>query len=150
MFQLQANDLRPEEIVFLFEQNFTPKNDDEDSLNLTQETFELAWPLAKELFLGAAKHLGTIDQDIAEASVNWSVDRMSQVDLALLRLAYYEMRYKKDVPPRVSLNEAIEIAKNFGDIDSSSFINGILDKLLTKADKKSTNKPKKQSSKKNE
>ena len=145
MFQFQANELRPEEIVYLFEQNFTPKNDAEFSLELTQDTFEMAWPLARELFLGAAARLDELDGDIAGASRGWSLDRMSQVDLALLRLAYYEMRFKEDIPVRVSLNEAIEIAKTFSDHDSTAFINGILDTLQEKASVKITKKPKKQS-----
>jgi N utilization substance protein B len=136
MFQYQANVLRPEEIVFLFEQNFDPKNDDDACLDLTAESFEKSWPLAKELFLGATKCLKELDEDIDQAASNWSLDRMSQVDLALLRLAYYEMRFKEDIPLRVSLNEAIEIAKNFGDHDSTAFINGVLDKLLVKGGQK--------------
>ncbi|MDR3135297.1 MAG: transcription antitermination factor NusB [Deltaproteobacteria bacterium] len=132
MFQFQANGLRPEEIVFLFEQNFDPKNDEEACLDLTPRNFELAWPLAKDLFLGATRNLKELDQDIGQAASNWSLGRMSQVDLALLRLAYYEMRFRDDIPPRVSLNEAIEIAKSFGDHDSTSFINGVLDKLMAK------------------
>jgi transcription antitermination factor NusB len=142
MFQFQANGLRPEEIVYLFEQNFDPKNDEEAALGLTAERFGTAWPMAKELFLGAARRLDELDRDIDEASSNWSLDRMSQIDLALLRLAYYEMRFRDATPVLVSLNEAIEIAKSFGDHDSKAFINGILDKLLLKVDKKPAGKGK--------
>jgi N utilization substance protein B len=53
------------------------------------------------------------------------------VDRAIIRLAYYEMRWRDDIPPKVSLNEAIELAKDFGDSDSGAFINGVLDKLLS-------------------
>ncbi|MDR1309465.1 MAG: transcription antitermination factor NusB [Deltaproteobacteria bacterium] len=136
MFQLQSAGLRPEEIVFLFEQNFDPRNDREACLDLTEESFRQAWPLAKELFLGAAGHLEELDLDISQAARNWSLDRMSQVDLALLRLAYFEMRFREDIPLRVSLNEAIEIAKSFGDQDSTAFINGVLDSLLSKGGEK--------------
>jgi N utilization substance protein B len=136
MFQYQANGLRPEEIIHLFEQNFNPKNDDDAILELTVESFERAWPMAKDLFAGAAASLEELDRDIDEAANNWSLDRMSQVDLALLRLAYYEMRYRSDIPIKVSLNEALEIAKSFGEQDSIAFINGVLDKLKTKAEQK--------------
>jgi N utilization substance protein B len=136
MFQHQANSLRPLEIVSLFEQSFDPKNDEEACLELTPESFKKAWPLAKELFLGAAGHLKELDQDIDLASSNWSLDRMSQVDLALLRVAYFEMRFRDDIPLRVSLNEAIEIAKSFGDHDSMAFINGVLDRLLSNCGEK--------------
>jgi N utilization substance protein B len=132
MFQHQAvgDGLRPEECVSLFKQNFDPENDQGAALNISPENFKQAWPLAKDLFLGASRHLMELDRDIDKAALNWSLDRMSMVDLALLRLAYYEMRYCSDVPPRVSVNEAIEIAKDFGDTASTSFINGVLDKLL--------------------
>ncbi|MDR1677770.1 MAG: transcription antitermination factor NusB [Deltaproteobacteria bacterium] len=142
MFQYQANSLTPEEIVYLFEQNFGPKNDYDSGLELTADRFEEAWPLAKELFLGATGCLEELDQDIDQAANNWSLDRMSQVDLALLRLAYFEMRFREDIPLVVSLNEAIEIAKSFGADDSASFINGILDKLLSKGGVKRKNSKK--------
>jgi N utilization substance protein B len=138
LFQFQSSGLRPEEIVYLFEQNFNPKNDSEASLEVTQEDFDNSWPMARELFLGAAKCVEELDRDIQGASKNWSLDRMSQVDLALLRLAYYEMLFRSDIPLKVSLDEAIEIAKSYGDQDSTAFINGILDKLLAEAKKKST------------
>jgi N utilization substance protein B len=57
---------------------------------------------------------------------------MAPVDLALMRLAYYEMLYCDEIPPKVSLNEALEMAKYFGTQDSSSFINAILDKLMSR------------------
>jgi N utilization substance protein B len=130
MFQLQISGQKPEEIVFLFEQSFEPEKDEELSLELTQETFALAWPKAKELFLGACRKLPELDAGIEKASANWSLRRISPIDLALIRLAYFEMLYREDIPNKASLNEAIEIAKNFGDQDSTSFINGVLDKLL--------------------
>lgn len=70
-----------------------------------------------------------IDTLIQGASTNWKMERMAVVDRNILRIATYELRHMKDIPPKVSLNEAIEIAKRFGTGDSSSFINGILDKI---------------------
>jgi N utilization substance protein B len=140
MFQYQANGLRPEETIHLFEQNFDPKNDEDEGLEITVEDFEIAWPMAKDLFAGAVSSLGELDRDIDEASQNWALDRMSQVDLALLRMAYYEMRFRSEIPLKVSLNEALEIAKSFGERDSIAFINGVLDRLKAKAEK--TRKPK--------
>jgi transcription antitermination factor NusB len=139
MFQHQAggDELRPEEAVRLFEQNFAPQHDLEEALDLSLEMFEIAWPMAKDLFLGATDHIEELDKDIDEAAINWSINRMSMVDLALLRLAYYEMRYRTDIPPLVSLNEAIELAKDFGDAYSTAFINGILDRLLNRIEVKS-------------
>ena len=70
-----------------------------------------------------------IDGYIQAASTNWKLERMALVDRNILRIATYELRYLTDIPPKVSLNEAIEIAKRYGSEDSGSFINGILDKI---------------------
>ena len=70
-----------------------------------------------------------IDKLIQSASTNWKMERMAVVDRNILRIATFELRYMKDIPPKVSLNEAIEIAKRYGTGDSSAFINGILDKI---------------------
>jgi N utilization substance protein B len=130
LFQHQASGLaRPEESLRLFESSFAPDNDLEEALELSPALFEKAWPKAKTLFLGAAGMLERLDQDIAAVSANWSLERMAPVDLALLRLAWYEMRHF-GVPPKVCLNEAIEMAKDFGDRDSPAFVNGLLDKLM--------------------
>ncbi|WP_033828452.1 transcription antitermination factor NusB [Bacillus andreraoultii] len=85
----------------------------------------------KELFFGTLNHLNEIDQTIAEYLENWSLERLANVDRNLLRIAVYEMKYM-DVPNTVTINEAIEIAKRFGDEKSSKFINGVLSKVLNK------------------
>ncbi len=78
---------------------------------------------------GVVTHLDNIDRVIAETSTNWSVERMAKVDLAILRLAVYELLYTLDTPSRVVINEAIEIGKRFGTGESSAFLNGILDRI---------------------
>lgn len=70
-----------------------------------------------------------IDADINAVAEGWKTDRMGKVDLSIIRLAYYEMKYDEDVPVSVAINEAVEIAKIFGGEESPSFINGILAKL---------------------
>lgn len=70
-----------------------------------------------------------IDKDIDEASEGWKISRMSKIDLTIMRLAYYEMRFDETVPLQVAINEAVEIAKIYGGDNSPSFINGILGKL---------------------
>lgn len=84
---------------------------------------------AKLLVDGVSAHQPDIDRHLAAASEHWRVDRMSPVDRNILRIALYEMLYRDDIPPRVSINEAIELAKRFGSQDSSAFINGVLDKI---------------------
>lgn len=71
-----------------------------------------------------------IDKAIDEKAENWKINRMNYVDLTLIRLAVYEMRYEEDVPTAVAINEAVELAKLYGGDDSYSFVNGLLSKLL--------------------
>ncbi|MBS4194617.1 transcription antitermination factor NusB [Lederbergia citri] len=78
---------------------------------------------------GTVNHLPEIDQEINKHLENWSMDRLSKVDLNILRLAIYEMKFNEDVPENVAINEAVEIAKKFGDDKSGKFINGILSRV---------------------
>lgn len=71
-----------------------------------------------------------LDQKINDVAQGWKTRRMSKVDLTIIRLALYEMIYDDDVPEKVAINEAVELAKKFGGDDSPSFINGILAKLI--------------------
>jgi transcription antitermination factor NusB len=132
MFQFQSGRLKPEESALVFERNFDPRNDEEAALEVSPKLFALAWPRAKSLFLGAAARLEDLDADIEAAATNWTPERMARIDRALLRLAWYEMLHRDDVPPLVSLNEALELSKSFGDADSTAFINGVLNRLLAK------------------
>lgn len=71
-----------------------------------------------------------IDKVIEDASVGWNLSRMNKVDLTVLRLAVYEIQYDEDIPNKVAVNEAVEIAKKFGGDSSPSFVNGILAKII--------------------
>lgn len=84
---------------------------------------------AEALVLGVEEHLETIDAAIKARSKNWSLSRMPRVDLNVMRLAAFELLFRPDIPKKVSINEAIEIAKKYGDKESPSFVNGILDEL---------------------
>ncbi|NUN15221.1 MAG: transcription antitermination factor NusB [Myxococcales bacterium] len=91
---------------------------------------------AELLVTGVLQERERIDRRIREASTNWKLERMAIVDRNILRLAIYELLFMDEIPAKVSLNEAIEVAKKFGSEDSSSFINGILDRIsagVTKA-----------------
>jgi N utilization substance protein B len=83
---------------------------------------------------GVLRHKTEIDEKIASTAHEWAIDRMNAVDRNLMRLAVYEMYYG-GTPQRVTVNEAIEIAKKFGGDDSARFINGILDKLMDAAER---------------
>jgi N utilization substance protein B len=76
------------------------------------------------------KVVDDIDKVIEEASANWKLSRMNKVDLTVLRLAVYEIQYDEDIPNKVAVNEAVEIAKKFGGDSSPSFVNGILAKVI--------------------
>lgn len=84
---------------------------------------------AEQLVSGVAEQLERLDDQIEKHSSNWALDRMSRVDLALLRLATYELLCAPDVPANVIINEAIEIGKRFGTKETSVFLNGILDQI---------------------
>ena len=93
---------------------------------------------SKILLEGTAKNINTIDELIKKYVKNWEIDRMAIIDRNILRLACYELYFVDEIPPKVSINEAIELAKRFGDVDSPRFVNGILDKIYKSetADKK--------------
>lgn len=92
-------------------------------------------PYAITLAKGAAFNVGEIDAYLKEASENWSLDRMPVVDRCILRLAVYEMIYEDKVPVSVTVNEAVELAKEFGgEDDSSRFVNGVLGRIAKRLD----------------
>lgn len=84
---------------------------------------------AEMLVFGVAEQRDRIDALIAQKSKNWSLTRMSKVDINILRLSVYELLYCNDIPVNVTMNEAIEIAKKFGTEESPAFVNGILDEI---------------------
>ncbi len=87
---------------------------------------------ADELIRGTIEHCREIDGEIKSHAQNWSFQRIAKVDLAILRLAIYELLKRNDIPPIVSINEAIDLSKIFSIPDARRFINGILDKLKAK------------------
>ena len=85
---------------------------------------------------GVWNHREQIDNLISGSSENWSMSRMSRVDKSILRMAVYELLFCEDIPPKVTLNEAIDLGKVYGSENSGAFINGILDALYGKLRKK--------------
>ena len=84
---------------------------------------------ADPLIRGTVEHLTELDATIAKHAKNWELHRFAAVDRNILRLAIFEMLYRDDIPPVVSINEAVDIAKKFSTQDSGKFVNGILDKV---------------------
>ena len=100
----------------------------EDGLCLQDEYVLDAY--AQKLLSGVEEHLDEIDNRVIDAAENWSLSRMPIVDRNILRLATYEMLYEPDVPLSVTINEAVEMAKDFGGEDESpKFVNGVLGKI---------------------
>ena len=114
-----------------FWKNFQFRNDvlgeavDDESLILSPEVRSFC----ELLVCGVTENLEKIDQELKSYSTNWALDRMARVDLAILRLAAFELIYSPDVPHSVVINEAVELAKVFGGTDGHKYINSILDKL---------------------
>ena len=102
------------------------------------DAFELdvdagAQVFARELVAAATERGPEIDELIASASKNWRIERMSRVDRNILRLGACELLAFKDVPVKVVINEAVELAKRFGTAESSAFVNGVLDRIASAA-----------------
>ena len=92
-----------------------------------------AQTFARDLVAAATDRAQQIDELIASASKNWRIDRMSRVDRNILRLGACELLAFPDVPVKVVINEAVELAKRFGTAESSAFVNGVLDRIATAA-----------------
>ncbi len=84
---------------------------------------------AEGLVRGVIEHRERLDEVIRKHAKNWDMHRMAVVDRNIMRLGIYEMLYRDDIPPVVSINEAVDIAKKFSTTDSGKFVNGILDKV---------------------
>lgn len=84
---------------------------------------------AEPLIRGTLQHRDAIDEHIKKHVKNWELNRIAAVDRNVMRLAIYEMLHREDIPPVVSINEAVDIAKKFSTLESGKFVNGILDKI---------------------
>jgi len=118
LFRIEFNELEemPQQCIYFFE--------DED--NASKEADE---DYIQGKYKKIIEKLPQIDEMLNEKAEGWKTSRMSKVDLTLLRLAIYEIEFDEEVPTGVAINEAVELAKNFGQEESSSFVNGILAKF---------------------
>ncbi len=152
----KRREARERAVQFLFEHDLNPPDELEGALNqfwesqraaaIAEEKGAATWgqpvelppPTADEaavrlfadpLIRGALEHRDELDDVIKKHAKNWELHRIAAVDRNILRLAIYEMQYREDIPPVVSINEAVDIAKKFSTQDSGKFVNGILDKV---------------------
>lgn len=128
-------------LQFLFGHDFQERRGDPASLHAELDQFcacfdagKKAFPYARELIIGICSKIEEIDTLIIDHSHNWRLERMSSVDRNILRVAVYEMKYSDEVPDKVAINEALEIAKHYSVADSIAFINGILDAIQAGSD----------------
>ncbi len=103
----------------------------------TQEHPREYYAFAEELINGALDNQEKIDELIKTHAHNWAFNRIARVDLAILRLGIHELLHRRDIPPIVTINEAIELGKTFSNPDSRRFLNGILDKVKDSLDRPS-------------
>jgi N utilization substance protein B len=122
LFQLDIRKEKP--TVTLFKRFWTEYEPDDEVRAFTEEIVK-----------GTIKHLSVINGKILASAKNWTLDRMAVVDRNVLRMAAYEILYRMDIPPSVTINEAIELAKKFGTDESGAFVNGILDSIARLAGK---------------
>ncbi|MGI6703374.1 MAG: transcription antitermination factor NusB [Clostridia bacterium] len=120
LFQMQ---LRKEEHTGLMEDFLEDYPMQEEDMRFFRENIE-----------GTVQNLREIDALISGKLKNWTLDRIPGVDLAVLRNAIYEIMYRDDIPIKVSINEAVDLAKKFSDVDSGVFVNGILGNIVREHD----------------
>jgi len=87
---------------------------------------------AKLVADGVIKELTLLDEKISKYATNWQLKRMAVIDRNVMRIGLFELQHTTDIPPKVAINEAVELAKKYGDLESSKFVNGILDKIHKK------------------
>ena len=120
----------------IFSVDFQHENEDVEKLimNLEDETKEITQEdkgYINDIVQGVMAKKEELDEKIRKYLKGWTMDRIIKTDLAILRLAIYEITYRDDIPYKVSVNEAVELAKTFSDSTSSSFINGVLAGVVT-------------------
>lgn len=118
----------------LFQLEFSQHIDFRESLEIFRKNFEApaeVWSYADELLEGIITHREQIDSLMQSSTAHWSLKRMALVDRNLMRIAIFEICYLQGTtPPKVAINEALEIAKKYSSTDSAGFINGVLDQVL--------------------
>jgi N utilization substance protein B len=123
-------------LQLLYARDGDPATDVAGAVTSWADAFDLeieatALTFARDLVAAATEHARKLDELITAASKNWRIDRMSRVDRNILRLGACELVAFGDVPVKVVINEAVELAKRFGTAESSAFVNGVLDRIAT-------------------
>ena len=128
-FLYQA-DMRKEDNASLEEEFWQAQENSKEQLSNSIKEF------ATTLIDGTLKNISKIDSIISSYAQNWQLERMAVIDRNIMRMSTFELLYLDDVPPKVSINEAVDLAKKYGDTESGKFVNGILDKISKTEGKK--------------
>ena len=115
LFQLNITKQEAIKALSQFQEHFSPNGEADEFL--------------KRLVLGVLEHRQELDRLIEQYSENWRLDRINIIERNILRMALFELLYCEEIPPKVTINEAIDLGKRYGSGDSGGFINGILDRI---------------------
>lgn len=127
---MSRRELREHLFLMLFRRDFYETEELKEQMELYLT--ELEKPSEKDLaylerkFQMVLEHMEELDEKISDVATGWKLNRMGKVELTILRLAVYEMKYDEDVPVKVAINEAVELAKKYGEDTSAGFVNGVL------------------------
>lgn len=131
---MTRRELREQIFCMLFRIEFHDKDEMPEQLVLFENTIENLSDADRAYISGKTDkiiaHLTEIDDEINAKATGWKTSRMGKVDLSILRVAVYEIRFEEETPEKVSINEAVELAKKYGTDDSASFVNGVLAKFV--------------------
>ena len=131
---MTRRELRENVFMMLFRVEFHEEGEMTEQLGLLEEDLENVKPEDLEYINRKCNDIiakvAEIDAAINESTTGWKTTRMGKVDLTIIRLAVYEMKYEEDIPSKVSINEAVELAKKYGTDESASFVNGVLAKFV--------------------
>lgn len=131
---MSRRELREHLFLMLFRRDFYETEELKEQVELYLE--ELEAPSEKDCtylenkFQAVVENMDKLDEEISSVATGWKLNRMGKVELTILRLAVYEMKLDEDVPVKVAINEAVELAKKYGEDNSAGFVNGILAKVV--------------------
>lgn len=118
------------EALYMYDMQTDPDPDTVRRFWMERETAGDVLKWARQIVGGVRENIDEIDGRLKASSRNWRIERMSRVDRNVLRIAVYELIYNRETPGQIVINEAIEIARRYGDNQSPAFVNGILDHIL--------------------
>ena len=127
---MKRREAREQAFLLVFEQSITGESIDAsiDAAGMSRDV--IVDDFAEHLAKGVEAHCSEVDEVISRYTRGWQFQRLSRVAVAALRLAIYEIRYEKDIPGSVSINEAVELAKKYGSAEDAPFVNGVLASVM--------------------